>query len=76
VVLLVCLASGLGACASDLNCEEPGLYEAAAPGKRIVAPEGLDQLAEHKETQIPDVARQASARDKGCVDRPPRFFSE
>jgi len=76
MALVVCLASGLGACASDPNCEEPGLYESAVPGKRIVAPEGLDPLAEYKETKIPEVAQQDGAREKGCVDRPPRFFSE
>jgi hypothetical protein len=76
MALVVCLALGLGACASDLNCEEPGLYESAVPGKRIVSPEGLDPLAEYKETKIPEVAQKSGEGQEGCVDRPPRFFSE
>ena len=76
MALVVCLASGLGACASDPNCEEPGLYESAVPGKRIVSPEGLDPLAEYKETKIPEVAQKSGEGQEGCVDRPPRFFSE
>ena len=75
-VLFLSLVLGLGACASDLNCEEPEAYQAAVTGKRLVAPEGLDGLAEYKETKIPDVAVKTHTGEKGCVDRPPRYFSE
>jgi uncharacterized lipoprotein len=67
---------GLAGCASDLYCEEPEAYQAAVSGKRIVAPEGLDDLSEYKEIKIPDVAVKSRAGEKGCVDRPPRYFSE
>ena len=75
-VLFICLIMGLGACASDPYCEEPQPYQASVSGKRIVAPEGLDGPAEYKETKIPDVAVKTHTGEKGCVDKPPRYFSE
>ena len=69
---LVGIAISLGACGTVETCEEPKFYESAAGGKRIEAPEDLDDLAANRELVIPDASpRPPRAPGSGCVDRPP-----
>ena len=66
------IAIALGACSSVETCEEPQFYESAVAGKRIEAPEDLDDLAANREMVIPDASpRPPRAPGSGCVDRPP-----
>ena len=66
------IAISLGACSNVETCEEPEFYESAVGGKRIEAPEDLDNLAAGKEMVIPDASpRQTRVPGSGCVDRPP-----
>jgi uncharacterized lipoprotein len=59
----------------DLSCDEPRFYESAVIGKRVKAPEGLDDLDDYKEMPIPE-ATTTQARPPGspCVDRPPNVL--
>lgn len=69
VVLLACSAT---ACGGVETCEEPEFYEFAQEGKRIEAPDDLDDLAAYKELQIPEASpRPPRDRSAGCLDRPP-----
>jgi hypothetical protein len=63
---------GLTACGSVETCEEPQFYEAASEGKRIVAPDDLNDLAAYKEMTIPEASpRPPREPGEGCLDRPP-----
>jgi len=71
-ILVVAIAGSLGACGSVETCEEPEFYESAQPGKRIEAPDDLDNLATVKELRIPEASpRPPRDRSAGCLDRPP-----
>ena len=71
-VLVVLLACFVGACGGVETCEEPEFYEFAQEGKRIQAPDDLDDLAAYKELQIPEASpRPPRDRSAGCLDRPP-----
>lgn len=72
LLLLLAMTVGITGCTSAPTCDEPAFYESAEGGKRIVAPEDLDGLAEHKEMVIPEASpRPPRDRSKGCLDRPP-----
>ena len=69
VIPLACLAA---ACGGVETCEEPEFYEFAEEGRRIEAPDDLDNLAAYKELQIPEASpRPPRDRSAGCLDRPP-----
>ena len=57
----------------NYSCDEPQRYQAVRAGKRIEAPEGLDQLNEFAEMPVPK-AEGAPVRPKGsrCIELPPR----
>jgi hypothetical protein len=62
----------LGACVTADTCEEPEFYEMAQGGKRIDAPDDLDELSPGKERVIPEASpRPPRDRSSGCLDRPP-----
>jgi len=66
------MAGSISACSSVETCEEPEFYEYAEGGKRIEAPDDLDNLAANKELTIPEASpRQPRDRSEGCLDRPP-----
>jgi len=66
------IAIALGACSSVETCEEPEFYESAQGGKRIEAPDDLDNLAANREMVIPDASpRPPRPPGSGCMDRPP-----
>ena len=70
--LILATAIVLGACSSVETCEEPQFYEYAETGKRIVAPDDLDNLAGYKELTIPEASpRPPRNPGDGCLDRPP-----
>ena len=65
-------ASAAGACSNVETCEEPLFYESAEVGRRIVPPDGLDELAAYKEIPIPEASpRPPRQPGSGCIDRPP-----
>ena len=70
--LIIAVAACLGACSNVETCEEPAFYENAVPGKRVEAPDGLDNLAAYKEVTVPEASpRPPRDRSEGCLDRPP-----
>lgn len=72
VVILLMVALAAAGCMSAPNCDEPQIYESARSGKRIEAPDGLDDLASFKEMTIPEAsARAPRPPGSGCLDRPP-----
>ena len=71
IVPLAILAALTG-CSAAETCEEPDFYEYAEGGKRIEAPDDLDNLAAFKEMTIPEASpRPPRDRSAGCLDRPP-----
>ena len=70
--MVIASAAALGACANVDNCEEVAFYEYAEQGKRIEAPDDLNDLAAYKELTIPEASpRPPRDRNEGCLDRPP-----
>jgi uncharacterized lipoprotein len=57
----------------NYSCDEPQPYQAVRAGKRIEAPEGLDQLNELAEMPVPK-AEGAPVRPIGsrCIELPPK----
>ena len=74
-VLLATLSLGAG-CSIDLTCEEPEAYQFAEPGKKVTAPDDLDQLETAREQPIPKASPQ-DPRPPGspCLDLPPTLQS-
>ena len=60
----------------ELACDDIRLYQQAAEGKRVQAPEDLDDLDTLKEIPLPK-ASPAPPRPPGspCIDRPPSVGS-
>ena len=58
----------------NYSCDEPQRYQAVHAGKRIEAPEGLDQLSEFAEMPVPK-AEGAPVRPEGsrCIELPPKI---
>ena len=70
--LVIAFAASSGACTSVETCEELEFYEYAEEGKRIEAPDDLDNLAANRELTIPEASpRPPRDRSAGCLDRPP-----
>ena len=71
--LLGLLVVALNACGGkDLTCDEVQFYQLSEEGKRVKAPEGLDDLDPLREMPLPEASPQAE-RPVGsdCFDRPP-----
>ena len=76
VLLLVAVLIFTG-CSSAPTCDELAFYESAEGGKRIVAPEDLDDLDEYKEMVIPEASpRPPRDLNAGCIDLPPTMKTE
>ncbi len=76
IAILVVLLTGLGGCGgTDLTCDDVRDYQLAEEGKRIEAPDGLDDLDPVKEAALPE-ASPRQERDPGspCIDRPPEVI--
>ena len=69
LLALALIATG---CSSAPSCDELAFYESAEGGKRIEAPDDLDDLAEYKEMIIPEASpRPPRDLNAGCLDKPP-----
>ena len=69
---LLALALMATGCSSAPSCDELAFYESAEGGKRIEAPNDLDDLAEYKEMVIPEASpRPPRDLNAGCLDKPP-----
>ena len=73
IAILVVLLAGLGGCGGvDLTCDDVRAYQLAVEGKRIEAPDGLDDLDPVKEAILPEASpRQEREPGSPCIDRPP-----
>lgn len=76
LALILLLTASLHACSKDvdLTCDDVQIYQLAVAGKRVTAPEGLDDLDPLKEMPLPKASPQA-ARPAGsvCIDSPPQI---
>jgi len=74
---VVIATMGIVGCGSGPTCDEPQFYESATGGKRIEAPEDLDDLQGLKEMAIPEASpRPPREPGSGCLDRPPTLRIE
>lgn len=56
----------------DLTCDEVQNYQLAEEGKRVEAPEGLDDLDPLREMAMPEASpREPRPPGSACFDRPP-----
>lgn len=74
------VAASLTACfggkSVTADCEEAKYYQGFVDGKRVVSPEGLDQLDEFREMPIPQADQGAPKALPGrCLDMPPMVGS-
>ncbi len=77
VLLLLVAVLIITGCSSAPTCDELAFYESAEGGKRIVAPEDLDDLDEYKEMVIPEASpRPPRDLNAGCIDLPPTMQAE
>ena len=69
------LLAGLGGCGGiNLTCDDVREYQLAEEGKRIEAPDGLDDLDPVKEAPVPEASpRQEREPGSPCIDRPPEI---
>ena len=66
-----------GACSNAPTCDELAFYETATGGRRIVAPDDLDNLDGMKEMVIPEASpRPPRDLSAGCLDRPPTLRTQ
>jgi hypothetical protein len=71
VLVLLLLASALGACGSTPDCDKPRVYQEAVPGKRVEVLEGMDPLPAERELTIPKASPDAPPPPGDCLDAPP-----
>ena len=71
-LLLLAAVLIIAGCSSAPTCDEYAFYESAEGGKRIKAPDDLDDLNEYKEMVIPEASpRPPRDLGAGCLDKPP-----
>jgi hypothetical protein len=73
LALLGLLLATLSACGGmDLTCDEVQYYQLSEERKRVVAPEGLDDLDPLRELTLPEASpREPRPPGSECFDRPP-----
>ena len=74
IALLVTVSGAITACSKDVDmtCDDVRAYQLAVPGKRVVAPDGLDNLDPMKEVPLPKASpREQRPEGSHCIDRPP-----
>lgn len=79
MAVLVATLAALSGCGGtpDRSCDDPRLYQLAAPGKRITPPDGLDPLDQIKEIPLPDASPMPErAKGSPCLDLPPNILNE
>jgi hypothetical protein len=58
----------------DITCDEVEYYQTAKIGKRVEAPEGLDDLDPIREMPLPEASpRDPRPAGSPCFDRPPQI---
>jgi hypothetical protein len=60
---------------TNISCDEPKPYQSVVVHERVVSPEGLDQLDETKELQVPESSTSESLTSE-CIDYPPVIGSK
>ena len=60
---------------TNVACDEPKPYQSVVVYKRVVSPDGLDQLDETKELHIPESITSESLKSE-CIDYPPAIGSK
>lgn len=76
---LTIVALCLGGCGGtlDIACDEQQYYQSAKVGKRVKAPEGLDDLDPLREMPLPEASpREPRPEGSPCFDRPPQIQLE
>jgi hypothetical protein len=77
LVAVLVMGAAISGCGGNdsvvvVDCDEGLQYQNREVGKRVVAPEGLDQLDEFAEMPIPKADPEAAKPLPGkCVDMPP-----
>lgn len=76
VSALLVLAGLVSGCGGDDNimrtCDEQQAYHLASEGRKVKAPEGLDQLDEYREMPIPRATdREPRPPGSRCIELPP-----
>jgi len=76
LVAVLILSASMFACGGDdaivVDCDDGMRYQNEERGKRVVSPEGLDQLDEFAEMPIPKADPDAAEPPPGkCPDMPP-----
>ena len=76
LLLALLAAAAIAACGgpTEMTCDELRAYQLAVEGKRVQAPEGLDDLDPLREMPLPQASPQAQ-RPPGspCIDMPPKI---
>jgi len=80
LVAVILVGAALSACGGnktkEVDCEDELRYQNRVEGKRVISPEGLDQLDELGEMPIPKADPEAPKVPPGtCVDKPPAIGS-
>ena len=79
VAFLLLGALLVGGCGGsmDLTCDEEQYYQKAEIGKRVEAPDGLDELDPLREMPLPEASpREPRPEGMPCFDRPPQIQLE
>ncbi len=74
VVFSFATLASLVACGGtvDLTCNDPSPYQLATPGRRVTAPDDLDNLEPLREIPLPEASpSMPRSADLPCLDRPP-----
>ena len=80
LLAVLVLGASLSACGGNetraIDCTKELKYQNRTVGKRVVAPEGLDQLDQFREMPIPEADPEApSAGPNDCGDKPPTIMT-
>ena len=76
-MVLLAGMSLLVACGGSPTCETEGRYQLSQSGKRIEAPDELDDLQSFKETTIPRPSPRPPDTDtERCLEMPPGISTE
>ncbi len=74
IFALAIAMTGLAGCFgnTDLSCEEAGVYQLAAEGRRIDTPSDLSTLDPSKEIPLPEISPGGQGSSGlPCLERPP-----
>ncbi len=76
ITMLLAGTSLLTACGGAPKCESEGRYMLSQEGRRIEAPDDLDDLQSYKEMTIPQASPRGPREDTSkCIEAPPELSS-